>query len=428
MVKKNKKKIVVLGGGFAGIRVVQDLAKKFSRSFELADAYEIILIDKNSFHVFKADLYEVVAAFNKRISDKCLTALKETVATPIEKLVDKRFVKFVQDEVLSIDASGRIVVLKKSKKLRYDYLVVALGSVPNYFGIPGLREFSFTMQNVVDAVKLSCNLDHFFYELWKTKSVRDVYITVGGGGATGVETVGELAFAMKKLAEKYKYPLDKIHLQLVEGSNDLAGLSGRGTNLVLRRLKKIGVKIYLNSFIQGVEKKRFLIKTVKGVKKFLKSDIFIWTGGVMVSSVVAQNIGDKKFGGAVEVNSFLQAQSFANIFAAGDNVFLADPDNGGRRVPMMAQFAFYEGALVAKNILNLIDKKAFVPFKILKAKLILPIGGKYAVLSVGDKIFTGFFPWLLKRLVSFRYALMILPFFVALKKWWNSNQVFVEND
>lgn len=428
MVKKNKKKIVILGGGFAGIRVVQDLAKKFSRSFEFADDYEIILVNQNSFHVFKADLYEVVAAFNKKISDKCLTALKETVATPIEKLVDKRFVKFVQDEVLSIDASKQIVVLKKLKKLQYDYLVVALGSVPNHFGIPGLKEFSSTMQNVVDAVKLSCNLDHFFYELWKTKSVRDVYITVGGGGATGVETVGELAFAVKKLAEKYKYPLDKINLQLVEGSNDLAGLSGCGTDLVLNRLKKIGVKVYLNSFIQSVEEKRFLIKTVKGLKKFLKSDIFIWTGGVMVNPVVGQNIGNKKLCGAIGVNSFLQADSFVNIFAAGDNAFLPDPENEGRRVPMMAQFAFREGALVAKNLLNLIEKKPMSVFKISKAKLILPIGGKYAVFSVGDKIFSGFFPWLLKRLVSFRYALMILPFFVALKKWWNSNEIFLEND
>ncbi len=428
MVKKNRKKIVVLGGGFAGIRVVQDLAKGFSESTKFSREYEIVLVDQNSFHVFKADLYEVVAAFNKRISDECLTVLKETVATPIEKLIDKKFAKFIQDEILLVDPNKQIVTMKRSGKLHYDYLVVALGSVPNYFGISGLKEFSFIMQNVVDAIKLSCHLGHFFYQLWKSSSVRDVYITVGGGGATGIETVGELAFAMRKLALKYKYPLNKIHLQLVEGSKNLAGLSERGTDVVLKRLRKIGVEVYLNFFIKCLWKNKFSIKQRDGAEKFLKSDIFIWTGGVMVSPVVAQSLGDKKLGGAIEVNSFLQTKSFSNIFAAGDNAFFHDPKNGGRRVPMMAQFAFREGQTVAKNILKKIEHRLMCSFKISEAKLILPLGGKYAVFNIGDKIFKGFFPWLLKRLVSLRYALMILPFFVALKKWWHSNQVFVEND
>ena len=128
------------------------------------------------------------------------------------------------------------------------------------------------------------------------------------------------------------------------------------------------------------------------------------------------------------VNSFLQSKSFSDIFAAGDNVFFPDPENKGKRIPMMAQFAFVEGSLVAENIMHLISGEAMISFKASKSKLILPIGGKYAVFNVGEKIFAGFFPWLLKRLVSLKYALSILPFFYALKKWWHTNEVFVKND
>ena len=414
----SKKTIVVLGAGLGGLRVAQDLSKCFRKFPALQRDYEIFLVDKNKMHVLKADLYEVVAAFHKEITDSCLIRLGETVATPISKLIDENMVTFLNDEVTNIDLKSNVISLKQSGKLKFHYLAVCLGAVTNYFNIPGLQQFSQTMHSVSGAVKLSCYVDQFFYDLWKRKTVRPVCVSVGGGGAAGVETVGELVFALKKIAKKYHYPVGKISLQLIEGMDRLATLSKEQTSVILRRLRRLGVKVYLNSLIQKVEKDHFVVKTKSGKKKKIQSDIFIWTGGVMVNPVVSRML----------VNPFLQTKNYRNVFAAGDNAFFSDPKNPGRRVPMLGQHACREGVIIANNIVNLIKEKPLETFVPYTSIMILPLGGKYAVLAFGNRIFSGFLPWVLKRLVSLKYMMSIMPFFKALKKWWSSNEVFAEND
>lgn len=420
MVKTRSRNIIILGAGFAGIRVAQDLTKKLNQP-----AYDIILIDRSNLHVFQSDLYEVATAFNKKITEQCLIGLRKTVATPIKDLINSKRVQFLQDEVLDISHESKEIFLKKSGKLHYDYLVVALGSDTNYFDIPGLKQHSFPLKTVQDAIKIDCHLDQLFFKLWKNKETRDIYITVGGGGATGVEMAGELINYINCLTKKYDYPLSRVTVQLIEGSDKLVGLPKKGTDIILKRYKKKGIKIYLESFINEVTGSQIILKLKDGSSKKIHSDFLIWTGGVMINQIVYKALGDASKRGAMPVNPFLQSEHDRNIFVAGDCAYYAWE---GQKLSMMAQIAYKEAIVVAENIISLIEGRELEKFTATDAKLLIPLGGKYAMLVWGEHIFKGFFPWLLKRLIYFKYTLSILPFWRALRKFSHSTKVFVEND
>lgn len=420
MNKPRSRNIVILGAGFAGIRVAQDLTKKLNKP-----GYDIILIDRSDLHVFHGDLYEVATAFNKKITEQCLTGLKQTVATPIKDLIDSKCVQFLQDEVLDISHELKEIALKRSGQLHYDYLVVALGSDTNYFDIPGLKQHSFSLKTVQDAIKIDCHLDQLFFKLWKSKEIRDVYITVGGGGATGVEMAGELVNYVKCLTEKYDYPLSRVTVQLIEGSDKLVGLPKKGTDIILKRYKKKGMKIYLESFITEVTDSQIVLKLADGSSEKLAYDFLIWTGGVMINPIVQKALGNADKRGAMPVNPFLQSERDRNIFVAGDCAYYAWE---GGKLPMMAQIAYREAATVAENIVHLIEGRELGKFTATDPKLLIPLGGKYALLVWGKHILKGFLPWIFKRLIYFKYTLSILPFFKALRKFTHSTKVFVEND
>jgi NADH dehydrogenase len=417
-------RIVILGGGFVGIRVAQDLAEK---CISAGLKREIIVVDKESTHLFPSDLYEVATAFNKKITDRSVLQLKETIATPIHKLLFGRG-RFIQDEVMGIDDLKSVVHLKNGGELKYDYLIVAMGSETNYFGIPGLREYSMPMKTVKDGLKFNCELDGFFKELSGRKVSRTVNIVIGGGGATGVEMASELIGGLKKLCKKYRYDYEKVNVELIEGTEKLLGMEGKGTALVLARLKKIGVKVSLRTLIKKVEKKEMILKPYDGKLKKKLYDILVWTGGVKVNPVVGACLGLKKYGGAILVNPFLQSYENRNVFAGGDNAYFKDPNNPGKRLPMMASIAVEQGSLLAENVFLLMQGKEMKNFEFGKVQMVVPVGGKYAVWQSGDRLFNGRWVWVLRRLIYLKYALSVLPFWKALKKWRRSNELFIDND
>ncbi len=417
-----KSNIVILGAGFAGLRVAQELEKKLRRS-----DYKVILIDKEDVHIFTADLYEVSTAFNKKITPKCLIRLKESIATPIKKLINPNRVIFLKDTIVDIDPQQKRIILKKNGIIPYRYLVASLGSETNYCNIEGLKEHSLAMKTVKDGIKINCHIDQFFQSLWKKGSTREVTLTVGGGGASGTETIAELTGSIDRLAKKYDYPREKIKMQLIEGSNTLAGMDKKGTEIIEKRLKKLGIKVYLSHYITKVEKNFIMVKARKGERK-LPTDILIWTGGVKVSDLIQRTLGDKEKKGAIVVNKYLQSKQYSDIFAAGDNAYFPDPEKKDCRVPMLAQNAIEEGKIIAKNILLALEGENGIEYKPKKEKYLIPLGGKYAILKIGDKILHGRWCWMLRRIVSLKYALQILPLKKAWCKWLKSNKIFVEND
>jgi NADH dehydrogenase len=414
--------VVVLGGGVAGLHCVQKLSRG---SFT---ELRITLVDMSDVHVLKADLYEVATAYNKKITDECMVRLKRTVATPLMSLVDPNKVTFLQDTVLGIDPKKKTVRLKKNKNLSYDYLVVALGSVTNFFNVPGIEEHAFPLKTVQDALAVNCHLDQLFHELWKKGKREAIRITIGGGGPTGVEMAGELYSSLRKLCDKYNYPRQKIHVQLIQSGQDLGGMDSKGTERVLARLEELGVCVYRGYRIKKVTATEVLMSDTKNRSKKLQSSMMIWTAGVRVPDIVAKTLGDAKKGGAIMVNSHLQMPQYPTIFAAGDCAFVEDPEHAGTRLPMLAHVAWEEGNFVAANILSALYRVPLQDYKPRREWMILPIGGKYAFFKVGPFLFSGFLAWLLRRLVILRYHNSVMPTARAMHKWWYGGKLFEQND
>jgi NADH dehydrogenase len=421
-----KKRIVILGAGFAGLRTALDLAKRIKD----IPGYEIILIDKRSVHMYTPDLYEIATAFVDDINDECLTELRETVAIKIPTIIKRKPITFIHDKVLELDPKKKTIGLKKRKaKLKYDHLVLALGSVSNYYGIPGLKQFSYPLKTVKHAIVINCHIDQYFQVLWKKGVKKEVNFVIGGGGATGVEFAGELQSLIKKLCKKYGYPRSKVKITLIQGSGELVGAGKSFSKKIEKRLKSHRVKIMLNTFITGAEAGKVTIKPKKGRAKKIPSDMMIWAGGVKPHPLITRcKLKCNKYG-AVEVDEFLQAKHYKNTYAAGDSAEFIDPKTE-RQAPWLAQVAEAQGVVLAKNIIANLNDQPLTTYKVRIKGIIIPVVGRYAIFkSGGGKLmFSGSQFWLLRRLVDLRYALKLLPFHKAVHKWWHATNIFLKND
>lgn len=416
------KSIVVLGAGIAGLRVVQKLQK------QLPHGWHIVLVDKSPVHVFSPDLYQVASTFNPEISDECMTQLRDTVATPVSRLVNPWKVSFQRNEVTGVDPKRKVVFVKDGKPIHYDCLVVALGSVPNDFGIRGVKRHAYFLKTVHDALAINCHIDHIFQDQWKAKKEEKVIITVGGGGATGVELAGELVGTLKRLCEKYDRDPSLMRVRLIQAGNSLAGFNEKGTQMIVKELKKQNVKLRMESFITECSKDKVKIKGPEG-EKTLQTDLMIWTAGVKVNPVVAQHLGRDELRGGIAVDDTLRALDHEDMFACGDNAPLADPREEGKYLPMMAQVAWNQADVVVENVLQWVKGTSnYSHYKVHMDLYVVPVGPHLTLFRAGSHIFNGFWVKLVKMVVSLKYSMAILPFRKAVQKWRQGNKIFVRND
>lgn len=415
------KDVLILGGGQAGLQVAQSLSKLPHSSVR------ITLVDQNSAHVLRADLYEVATLFPQFITGDCMARLKDSVATPFTALL-KPHVEFIQSEVTDILPNKKMVKLKNGKRLSYDILVLGLGSCSNFFHVPGVKTHALPLKTVKDALAINCHIDQFFKERWEQDEKGTVHISVGGGGPTGVELISELNQSLTRLCQKYKHPRSKIHLRLIQSGSNLAGYEGRAKKIILKRFKKMGIHLFLNHRIQKVSADKLQVSTARGNSKVLPSDILIWTCGVKVNPLIQKCFGDETLGGAIPVKSTLESLHFPNVFAGGDNAAVMDPNGMDQRLPMLGSLAMEQGLHMAKNIQLRLKGRSLQKYQPHLEIMVVPLGGKYAVMEWKGLAFKGFLPWFLRRILILGYALSILPPLAALKKWLRGNRVFVLND
>ena len=218
-----------------------------------------------------------------------------------------------------------------------------------------------------------------------------------------------------------------MHLHLVEARGELIEFGSKASRLIVNRLKKEMVTVHLGRFVIRVDANFVYLKVVDGKRERIPCQFLVWTGGVQVNPIVAQSVGSASARGAIPVDATLQSSAYPEIFAAGDNAALINPRTG-KLYPMLAQFAFLEGKLVAENIAHLVRKRALRKHHFHPPIIVIPMGGRYGIMKVGRWILKGKRVWLLHRLVSLRYAIGIVPFWKALRKWRRDTKVFVGND
>lgn len=382
-----KKNIVVLGAGFGGLRAALDLEKKI-RGLK---NYRLLLIDKQKDHLFTPLLYEMVCGQNLDLA-----------GTPLVELVRNKKIQFLLDEVKKIDLARR-KVFTQTTVVDFEYLVIALGSETDFFHIPGLKKYAFSLKNYNDASRICQEMEGNLRKISLApegrKALWRLRVLIAGGGPTGVELAAILPYYLKTLAWKYDLPFFKIKVSLVEaGPRLLPNFHPKVSALALARLKKEGVEIFLDCPI----KESHLKETITLQKK-IREDILIWTAGVRAHHLVAGIEGlAKNKKGQILVEETLEAQKAPGVFVVGDNAFLNNPQNN-QPYPGLALVALKQGKLAAENIWRQINQKPLKKFRHFQPTMILPLGNKKAILVRGNFILAGRLAMFLRKLADARY-------------------------
>jgi NADH dehydrogenase len=440
------KKIVILGAGFGGLRAAILISRKIKR-MRLTDRYEVVLVDRNEHHMYTPLLYEV-ATTSKETAN--IHELHSIATYNIRGVLRGLPVQFIQAEVSLVDlvegdvhlsvcpsthsiisweGSAEPKVETKEKKIRADYLVLALGAETNYFDIPGLKEYALPLKTMKDALVIR---DQIYARAMDGE--KNILVVVGGAGPTGVELAGELKEWCGELSSRMRCNLDVTLVQ--SAPSILPGFPPKVIELARARLKKFGVQILENQKISGVKPGALTLQSGQAVP----FDMLIWTGGVKAPALLARTPLKMESRGRAEVLSRMEClpqtpdlKLHGKIYGLGDSICFYHPVTK-TPVPGVARAALSQATVVAHNILE--DIKAeqglgAARHKIYKPRnypYITPVGGKYAIAKIGPFVISGFFGWVLKGIVELNYLLSILPLPKAFIVWITGLHVFIQND
>lgn len=411
--------IVIVGGGFGGVRIAKILAKATNH-------IHITIIDKSRYHTFYPDLYEVATA---NLSETYaylpleFYELKSTAAYPLDDIFSNNLnVTVVHDEVIGTDFRQNRIVLRSGGTKEYDYAVLSVGSDTNYYNIPGLYEYAFPLKNLWDAMSVRNAIDELFFNGSKKSTIT---LVIGGGGFTGCEFTGELSYFVKQLAKRHGHSLDAISIVIVEGSSSLlSGMSPWVQAKAKERLESLGVKIIFNFPIKSVQDKAVVL----GDGSLIPFDMLIWTAGVRANKLTSDISGPKlEKGYCIAVDTSLHVSPFENVFGVGDMTYCVDTVTG-KPMSMTAMTALSQANIVAKNIQNAISKKPLKAYKPSHPGFIIPLGGKFGIIESHGFCISGIIPWLAKRLAALHYWSGIIGWKKAISLSSNGIKIFIRND
>ena len=394
-----KKRIAILGGGYGGVLTAKKLAKKFKKD----ENVEITLIDKKPYHTLLTELHEVSAG---RVSE-------DSIRIDLKKIFAKRKVDVVLDEITDLDFKNN-VLKSENNTYEYDYLIIGAGCQPTYFGIKGAEEFSQKLWSYEDAVDLKEHILNMFRKAVKetNKEKRQAMLTfvVVGGGFTGVEMIGELGEWKERLCKEFYITEDEVKLYVVDAlPKILPNLPDKLIRKAERRLNKLGVQIITNSGITEVTKK----SVTMGDKGTINTNTVIWAAGVEGSDIVGKMDLEQKGRKRIVTNDKLQSLEHENVYIVGDNIFFI-PEGEERPIPQMVENAEQSAPIIAHNICSAIKGGENKSYKPSFHGVMVSIGGKYGVASVGaGKNFfglSGFFAMFVKHFINLVYFFQVAGF------------------
>lgn len=388
-----RKKIVILGAGFAGIYALKSIYKHVKNWRD----YDTIIIDKRNYFVFTPLLHEV--ATGGIDPGDAVDAIRDVIKGPTEHYEAK---------VLGINFNRKIVDTSQGE-VSYDYLVIALGAQTNYFNVTGADKYTFTLKDIEDAKRLKNHLVHIFdqanleSDLEKRRDLlRVVFI---GGGATGVELAAEVQEFLKEINEEYsKIGDDEIEFYLIEASDRLLpSFHSDFSKKAQKILEKKGFKIIFKDPCARVTENNITCVSINAIK----SQTVIWTSGVIPMAIAMTPEPEKQKGGII-VEKTLNLKNFPEVFVLGDQAAFADPRFG--LLPSTAQVALEQGNAAGKNLARFIEGKPLLPFHYVHRGDLVSIGKWKAFADVGRQggiRFSGPIAWLIWR---FNYLLRMPRF------------------
>lgn len=412
-----RKSIVILGGGFAGLAAALELERRRGN-----DDFNVTLIDKNCYHLYHALLYEIATAAVD-ITEQELMALHSGVCIRIKALQNiflKKKIQVLQDCVTKIDVPGNRVMLEQGGQVMYDALIVALGSQPNDFHIPGLLANSVSLKELPDALNIHLKIDQLIQQAGRRGTTK---IVIGGAGVSGVEVAGELRHYILRLGREGRLDARRFEVHLIEaGPNILPGMSAWAQQQSMRRLQALGVTVHLGEPIVFVNKDNLILKdgTSHGY------NLFVWSGGIQgheVLTTMGLPLSGKR---QIGVTNDLTIPGHNDITVVGDSMFFLDPKTQ-HPVPQIAPAAVAQGRLAARNILARWRKQVVEEYRPTHPGYVFPIGGRWAISTIGIHM-TGFAGWTMRKFVDLRYFLSIVSVRNAFHIWYRGGRAYLGND
>ncbi len=383
------KKVLILGGGFSGVNILRDIQKMFQDKVDV----DISIVNQDNFFLFTPMLPEVASGMIH----------PRDISIPIRTFCKRA--KFYQAVVSSIDLEQKLVTISrlfdgKVHALEYDYLVLALGSVTNFFGNKNIEKHSFTIKTIEDAIGIRNHSINMLENAGQTSDSdlqqKLMTFTVVGGGFAGVETIGELNHLIRESASRMypKINLEKINMILVSSKNGiLPEVSESLSKKAMKYLKKHGVNILTNTKAIDADEDYVLLDN----NKKIPCTTLIWTGGVTVDPVISELKCEHEKSGKVKVDIFLRLIGYPNVFALGDCAEIIDITTG-KPYPPTAQHAIHQSQTVSHNIKVLLTgKDTMKKFSYHSKGMMATIGKRNAIVSIFGYNLQGIIPWLIWR-------------------------------
>jgi NADH dehydrogenase len=410
MMRKEKTRIVILGAGFGGLYTYRSLYKNFKKN-----EIDVVLVNKTNYFLFTPLLHEVATG-----------GLSEgAVVESVQHFLFKNKDTLHLGEVISVDTDNQIVHTN-NEKISYDILVVALGASTQFFGTPGASENSFVLKDLSDAMSMRSKIIGMFEKASLIKDEqerkRSLSFVLVGGGPTGVELVAEISeFIHHTLLTYYKATISSsdVSITLINQGPELLAPFPQNLRLkALSILRNNNVKVMLETGVKEVSEDSVLLSNGDTIDSMCT----IWTAGVKPNTEMFKDILPMNKGGRIIVDLNLQNKTFKNIFAVGDVAFLCENEESAP-MPMTAQFAVRQGALVACNIKAFIKGKKMKPFVYRSQGELASVGRFNGVANINGITFSGPVAWFVWRTIYlFKFISPVKKIKVAFE--WTINLFF----
>lgn len=380
------KKVVVIGGGYGGLRAIEFLAKH--------EDIDVTLIDKHPYHYLQTEAYGYIAG---RFDLHDVVIDLQDWCNGFEKKIN-----FVYDNALCIDFESQHVEVC-SGKITYDYLIIATGAKTNFFSfIEGLREHSFGVKNLNRAHNFRVEFENLIYKkLQNEDASQDINLTIGGAGLSGVEVAAEMANVVSVYKKTLGNRVEGIKIHLIDASKTiLPGMSDFLVKSTHKRLESLGVNILTDAFIQKMDDKTIYFKN----GDTLQYHFMIFTGGIKASELNESVDTQKNRISQFIPDEMLNIGTKENVFAIGDCVEIRDAKQN--ILPPTAQTAERSAEYVAESIRKKIDKKNIKPFDAKVLGVFIALGGNWASGELFGVIkVKGYSAYLLKKAITYAYYL-----------------------
>ncbi|MDX1906099.1 MAG: NAD(P)/FAD-dependent oxidoreductase [Bacteroidia bacterium] len=398
----NLPRVVIIGGGFGGIKLAQGLKKA---------PFQVVMLDRHNYHTFQPLLYQVSTGGLE----------PDSIAFPLRKMFagQDNFI-FRIAEVSAVDPAGQVIQTSIGE-IEYDYLVIATGSKTNYFGLKEVEAHAMGMKTIPESLNLRSLILQHFEQAHQETDVDDKHLlmkfVVVGGGPTGVETAGALA-ELKRHVLPNDYPeldLRQMEIHLVEAGDQLLGnMTDKSSEDSLAALEKLGVHVWLDTRVTGYDGR--VVTTDKTDLQFDAATL-IWAAGIMGN--VPEGLPKSAFdrGTRLAVDAYNRVIDHPRIFAIGDAALMRAEAAWPNGHPQVAPAAMQQGTLLAANLINLHKGAPLKPFVYFDKGSMATIGRNKAVMDFGALHLKGLIAWLGWMFVHLLFLIGMRNRLVVLTNW-----------